>query len=271
MKIQYLTLLFVLLFGCRAAQLDKVQETASDSIPVREHSVQAVLWQQQSAEYKALCYQAFNIAKMQIDKSFQQITMDNRPMAIITDIDETVLDNSPYNAKMIEEDKEYTKADWIEWGQLKNANPVPGALEFFKYAASKGVEVFYISNRYALQQPETQENLAKLGFPNVDDEHILLRTSTSGKEERRNMVTNSHRVMLLLGDNLSDFNAAFDQKPSAERHAITDKMKDKFGTTFIVLPNPMYGDWETKGIYEGKYDWSSAQKDSIRKAKLISY
>lgn len=271
MNINYLILTAILLGSCKSTTNTHEAKLSTTPIPIREHSVQSVLWQQQSAEYKALCYQAFNVAKMQLNQTLQQITMDNRPMAIITDIDETVLDNSPYNAMMIREDKAYTKQDWINWGLLKNAKAVPGALEFFNYASSKGIEIFYISNRYAIQNKETQENLKTLGFPNVDDQHTLLKTTTSGKEERRNSVAKSHKIVMLLGDNLSDFDDVFDNQPTAKRNQLAEELNHKFGTEFIVLPNPMYGDWETKGIYEGRYDWSPTQQDSIRKSKLIAY
>jgi 5'-nucleotidase (lipoprotein e(P4) family) len=76
---------------------------------------------------------------------------------------------------------------------------------------------------------------------------------------------------MLLGDNLSDFMDVFDKKSTQVRNKLVEGMKDDFGRKFIVLPNPMYGDWETKGIYEGRYDWSAQQKDSIRKAKLLAY
>jgi 5'-nucleotidase (lipoprotein e(P4) family) len=258
MKTYHLIIALFLILGCKTSQFSSRSEQTA--LPVREHSVQSVLWQQQAAEYKALCYQAFNLAKMQLDKTTQQLTMDNRPLAIITDIDETVLDNSPYNAKMIATDQEYSKADWIEWGQLRNAQPVPGALEFFTYAKSKGVEIFYISNRYAIQQQETLANLAQLGFPDADSAHILLRTTTSGKEERRKTVTQEHRVLLLLGDNLSDFDQVFDKKQTDERNALAEEMKQKFGTAFIVLPNPMYGDWETKGHLPRKLQLDSCSE-----------
>jgi 5'-nucleotidase (lipoprotein e(P4) family) len=271
MKNCYYILLFILLSGCQASKMGASQHGPAVEIPVREHSVQSVLWQQLSAEYKALCYQAFNIAKLQLDETLLQRNGDGKPLAIITDIDETLIDNSPYNAKMIETDQEYSKESWIEWGLLEQATAVPGALAFLKYAESKGVQVFYISNRYAIQDKETKANLRKLGFPFIDEQHFLLREKSSGKEERRQIVTKEHRVVMLLGDNLSDFVDLFDGKPTAERNNIVEDLKYKFGTEFIVLPNPMYGDWETKGLYEGNYNWSPAQKDSLRRAKLISY
>lgn len=241
------------------------------SVPVREHSILAVLWQQLSAEYKALCYQAFNVAQYQLDNILAEKKSKNKPLAIVTDIDETVLDNSPYNAKMIEQDKEYSKELWVEWGKEKSALPVPGAIDFLKYAESKGVEVFYISNRFDVQQPETLENLKNAGFPNADAAHILLKTESSAKEPRRKKVAETHEIVMLLGDNLSDFTEVFDGQSTKKRNELAESLKADFGKKFIVLPNPMYGDWETKGLYEGSYKWTANQKDSIRKAKLRSY
>ena len=266
----YLTIIVLLIFNisCKTHSISKsIEKKIEKPIPIREHSVQALLWQQNSAEYKALCHQAFNLAKIYLDKA--RINYNKNPTAIITDIDETVLDNSPYNARMIRDDVNYTRATWNAWGKEETAKAVPGALAFFKYANSKGVKIFYLSNRRQEQKEETMQNLIKMGFPAVDSEHVLLRTDTGKKQARRNIILKNHHVVMLLGDNLSDFSELFDDKSTKERNNLVEKMKDNFGTKFIVLPNPMYGDWETKGIYEGSYKWTEKQKDSIRKSKLI--
>ena len=109
MKNYYLILLIIFLNGCRMSQEDTHQANSNAKIPIREYSIQSVLWQQLSAEYKALCHQAFNLAKFQLDKILLEKNKEGKPLAIITDIDETVLDNSPFNAKMIETDEEYSK------------------------------------------------------------------------------------------------------------------------------------------------------------------
>lgn len=272
-RLSYLMLLLVAMVfvsGCRTTSSVQTNNKA-DQIPVREYSVQTVLWQQQSAEYKALCYQAFNVAKYMLDLHLSRALPGDKPFAIITDIDETVLDNSPYQAEMIRLDENYSRDTWKKWGEMEKAEPVPGSLEFFNYAASKGVEIFYISNRYDTQTEETLVNLQKKGFPFADESHILLREKESGKENRRSIVTRDYDVIMLLGDNLSDFSELFDGKSTKDRNATAKSLEKEFGSRFIVLPNPMYGDWETKGIYEGKYDWSPAQKDSIRRSKLIGY
>lgn len=266
----FLFVIITFISGCRTSSSIQSNNIAGQ-IPQREYSIQTVLWQQQSAEYKALCYQAFNLAQYRLDDHLSRALPGDKPFAIITDIDETVLDNSPYQARMIQLDDNYSRETWIEWGKLQKAEPVPGALEFIKYAASKGVEVFYISNRYHAQEPETIANLQKMGFPFADETHLLLRQNESGKEIRRSKVTQDHEVIMLLGDNLSDFSDLFDNKSTKERNTQAKALESKFGSQFIVLPNPMYGDWETKGIYQGKYDWSAGQRDSLRKANLIGY
>lgn len=264
--------LFVLLvlIGCQS-KTETPQPNQAESlveIPIREHSEMAVLWQQNASEYKALCYQSYNLATMYLDKMVEANNDSPKPLAIVTDIDETVVDNSYYNAWMIEEDVDYTKETWIDWGLKEKATAVPGALEFFNYAEEKGVEVFYISNRFTVQQEETMANVKALGFPYVDDAHFLLKETTSKKQERRDKVLESHNVIMYLGDNLSDFASPFD---GTDRKQFVDSIKSKLGFEFILLPNPMYGDWETKGLYEGKYDWTHAQRDSIRESKLKGY
>lgn len=230
--------------------------------------LQAVLWQQHAGEYKALCYQAYNFAK----QSLMAYHMEpRRKYAIITDIDETVLDNSPFNGMMTKYNKSYKKEDWMDWGRLAQANLIPGAFEFFNYADSMGVVVFYISNRYDTQLPETLQNLKNHGLPNVDSNHVFLKTSTSEKQDRRNVVLRDYEVLLYLGDNLSDFMKDFDDINETDRNALTDKHSVDFGKKFIVFPNPMYGDWEKNGILEGDKHLDHVKANMIRYNKLKSF
>ena len=171
----------------------------------------------------------------------------------------------------IQKDLDYTKEDWIEWGKLKQAKALPGAVKFCNLADSLNIEVFYISNRYNIQLEETVANMKELGLPNSDTSHVFLRTNSSEKQERRDRVLENHEVVLYMGDNLSDFSNAFDNQSSEARNTLVDQMQESFGAKFIVFPNPMYGDWETKGVYENNRSWTDHQKDSIRHAKLISY
>jgi 5'-nucleotidase (lipoprotein e(P4) family) len=273
-KLLTLVIVSLFLFGCITPPESKQTNTRVHnnlSIPEQEHSIKSALWQQTSAEYRALTYQAFNLAKLQLDKELGIRLEGENPLAIITDIDETILDNSPFSGKMIELDEGYSKDKWIEWGKQKSAVSVPGSLEFLVYAASKNVEVFYISNRYIEQLDETLENMKTIGFPFATKDHILLKETTSEKEPRRNKIQKDYKIIMLLGDNLSDFSNVFDDNSTKRRNVLADSLKADFGRKFIVLPNPMYGDWEVDGLYEGSYDWTPKEKDSIRHAKLISY
>tara|TARA_B100000085_G_C18433599_1_gene467818 strand:- start:89 stop:868 length:780 start_codon:yes stop_codon:yes gene_type:complete len=235
-----------------------------------DYKLQAQVWTQNSAEYRALCYQAFNAAKMNLDAIFFFEKKYDKPLAIIADVDETVLDNSPYDGKLILNNTSYNRESWVEWGNLEIAEAIPGSLDFLKYASEKNIEIFYISNRYSEQLESTVNNLKKLGFPDAKKSNVLLRNDGRSKSERRKSVFKNYEVIMLLGDNLSDFNDEFEEKLSTERTKYTDNLSSEFGTKLIVLPNPNYGDWESNGIFEGK-SLSDEQKDSIRKSKIKSY
>ena len=235
-----------------------------------EYKVQAQVWTQNAAEYRALCYQAFNTAKTNLDAFFFFDKKHEKPLAIITDVDETVLDNSPYDGKLILNNTTYNRESWVEWGNLEIAEAIPGSLEFLKYASEKNVEIFYISNRYSEQLEATVNNLEKLGFPDAKKSNVLLRSDSRSKSERRKSVSDIYEVIMLIGDNLSDFNDEFEEKLYEERTNYTDKLSNDFGTKLIVLPNPNYGDWESNGLFEGM-NYNNSQKDSIRKAKIKSY
>ena len=235
-----------------------------------DYKIQAQVWTQNSAEYRALCYQAFNAAKMNLDALFFFEKEYDKPLAIIADVDETVLDNSPYDGKLILNNTTYNRESWVEWGNLEIANAIPGSLEFLIYASEKNVEIFYISNRYSEQLEATVNNLKKLGFPDAKESNVLLRGDTRSKSERRKSVSDNYEIIMLIGDNLSDFNDEFEIKLYNERSDQTDKLKNEFGTKLIVLPNPNYGDWESNGLFGGK-SFDNFQKDSIRKSKIKSY
>lgn len=226
-------------------------------------------YQQQAAEYKALCFQAYNLATLRLNEALA-LNNSGRPLAVITDIDETALDNSPYSVHQGLQDKDYEISSWADWTSRSAADTLAGALQFFKYAASKNVEVFYITNREEKERAGTLANLQKFDFPYADDKHLIPKTTTSSKEQRRQQVATTHDIVLLLGDNLGDFSSLFDKKTSAERIQNVQNHAADFGKKFIVLPNPNYGDWEG-ALYKYNYKMTPAQKDSVIKATLKNY
>lgn len=234
--------------------------------PARDFT-NAVLWQQTSGEYRALAFQAYNFAKLSLKEALWQ-QANGKHNCVIVDADETVLDNSAFQGHEIKKGVSFVPEDWAKWTSLAIADTVPGALAFLKFAASKKVETFYITNRDEAEYAGTLKNLQKFGFPNADEAHLLVKTTTSDKEPRRQKVLENYNVLLLCGDNLSDFSNVFyrEQKNTKEQ---VDAAQQLFGTKFIVLPNPMYGDWE-KPLYKGD-KLSEADKAKQRLERLKSY
>jgi len=233
---------------------------------LNEQLVMATIWMQTSAEYKALCYQTFNLAKLNLDKTLSE-KKDKKPLSIIVDCDETVIDNSAYEGFLIGNDFGYSSDSWNKWMDAAEAKAVPGAVKFLNYAAQKGVEIFYITNRRIIGYNGTEKNLKELGFPNVDEKHLLLRTDTSDKQPRRNIVEKDYQIVFLMGDNLNDFLSVFAKKSVFERFTETDKLKEMWGKKFIVLPNPMYGEWEG-AIINYDYGANASVKNEMRKESL---
>ena len=253
--------------------VSSAQQGTQPTVADLEYQVAAILYQQKAAEYRALSYQAFNLARWQLDadfnkKNFKKLSKAERkmPRAIVVDIDETVLDNSPAQAYSAKNGLPFNQKDWYAWGEMRKARAVPGAVDFLNYAVSKGVKVFYITNRDEVQKAATVDNLQKAGFNGVTIDSVMLRTKESSKDARRASVAAKYRIVLLAGDNLDDFTSAFERKSVADRFAETDKAKDQWGKKFIVLPNAMYGTWEN-AIYEyGRL--TEAQKAEKRAAAL---
>lgn len=235
----------------------------------QQHLVQATVWQQRSGEYRALCWQAYNTAKLRLDLILANRAGNQKP-AVVVDVDETVLDNSPYTVYNIMSGNPYAKNDWMAWTKLAIADTVPGALGFLKYAASKGADVYYITNRYADETAWTVANLQKHGFPMADMDHVMTRTDVSSKEARREKVMADHEIVMLAGDALTDFSTAFEGTNLEDLQANTDKYKSEFGNRFIVLPNPLYGGWEG-AVMKGMKSPTEEQRDSLRKASLHGF
>lgn len=256
----------------------KAATPAAKQEGLNQHLLGSVIWYQHSGEMAALYYQAYNLAALRLDQKLAE--RKNRPAknkksktAVVVDVDETVLNNSPFETELIKKNIT-TKKDfdiaWDSWVMFAKAKALPGALEFLQYAKSKGVDVFYVSNRNeGWQKQATLENLANLNFPNTaDTTFMLFKVKESGKETRRAFISNTHDILLLCGDNLADLSADFDGRDKDEK---MDKVKvhgRDFGNSFIIMPNPMYGDWE-KYIFSTVTNPTPVQKDSLRHVLLL--
>jgi len=252
-----------------SATIGITHNSSSRSITSLDYSLNAVLWQQRSGEYRALCYQAFAIAKMKLTEKMALHRKDEMPLAIVTDIDETVLDNSPQQASDILHHRTYTEANWKDWTSRAEAGALPGAVAFFQYADKMGIQCFYISNRRPKERTSTIKNLLAAGFPQADSVHVLLKDSSSDKEYRRLQIKQHFNIALLIGDNLNDFDKMFYPQPSYTRCNLVRDNSDLFGDVFIILPNAMYGDWES-AIWNGK-KISSQESDKAKHEALYEY
>ncbi len=229
-----------------AVSCDQKQEASQDHLT----GVQALMWSQFSAEAEALYIQGYNIAGRIVKDS--AAIQHEKPWAVILDIDETVLDNSPFDVERKRNSMAYSEEIWGEWCERREAIALPGALEFTLLAEQLGVEVFYISNRRVALLEPTLDNLNDLGFPFSDTIHVVLKTETSSKDARRAAVMTDHEILLMIGDNLGDFDGIFDDRSENFGKNDVRKMKDEFGSRFIMLPNPMYGKWEGATFAEGR-------------------
>nr|WP_088085956.1 5'-nucleotidase, lipoprotein e(P4) family [Bacillus sp. OV166] len=248
----------------------KVVANAETTANLAEQNTMSVLWFQSAGEAKGLYYQGYNIGRMRLDEIMKKERgKNNLKPAIVLDIDETILNNSPHQARYVIAGRKIP-FNWNEWFNRTKAKPLPGAIEFLHYANSLGVEIYYISNRYESQKTAAIKNLQIVGAPQADSDHVLLlQPGEIGKETRRRQVGRTHEILLLFGDNLGDF-SGFDVLSVSERNQAVDRYREEFGKKLILFPNPMYGDWEG-AIYNYDYKKSDEEKAKLRKKFMQTY
>lgn len=263
-------LALLILAGCKSrTPAPETQEVYVPDYNTQEHLVLATLFMQNASEYRALCYQTWNTALVSLEQQLQS-SRYTKPPCIVLDIDETVLDNSPYTGYQINFGQPFSPVTWKEWTDQASADTIPGVGTFLQAAAKLGVEVFYVSNRKDDETPATVKNLQNFKLPNADIDHVFLRTDESSKEPRRERVSKTNAIVMLFGDNLNDLADEFEKKSTKDRNAQTDEMRDYFGRRFFVLPNPVYGAWQS-ALMDYQRGLTPAAKDSIRHNAIRSY
>jgi len=248
--------------------LSACQQKDFDDQKSQDHLIMSVLWYQRAAEMQAIYHQSFNWAKKRIDEAVKKGTKSKK--AVVVDIDETMLDNSPFEGRAIQTGKGFSSETWEDWVNKVSAKALPGAVEFSKYAEAKNIEIFYISNRSNEYFDVTLKNLQKEGFAFADSSHLLLKTTTSSKKARRGKVKENYEIVLLIGDNMGDFNELFEDRSENYGFNLIEENKEKFGELFIVLPNPMYGAWERE-VLDNNNGLTGQEKYELRNSKLIAY
>jgi 5'-nucleotidase (lipoprotein e(P4) family) len=260
--VKYLPLAWCMLLACSTPE-QKVQSPVNEDN--QDHLIMSTLYMQQSAEYKAQCLQTYQAATYQLAQMLR-----NKPQrpAVVLDLDETVLDNSPYTAWQIKNGQSYDKAGWKRWSELAAAEAIPGAVSFLQKADSMGVHLWFISNRMTDELDATIKNMKSLGIPQTSPEHFVLKTTTSVKTARRDSVRAlGFNIVMLIGDNLADFEGVWDEGSNEDRANAVYERAALLGVKYFLLPNPIYGTWEG-AMYNYNKSLSPMQKDSIRRSLL---
>lgn len=269
----------LVLAGCYFLQLTTDLQAQQVDVEM-DPRYNSVVWVQNSAEYALLARQTYRMGVSQLVMGMQdrqwsadevQIRdgdYESKPPAVILDCDETVLDNSAYNARGIVQAESYSTESWNAWCQEKKAGAIPGALDFVKSAESLGVKVFFITNRRDVVKQATIENLNQLGF-NADESNVLTKNEDMGrgddKVSRRAHVAKEYRIVLLIGDSMSDLCSGMDVPNTNQRNEIAQGKTELLGSRWIMLPNPVYGSWQ-RALPKGKQALKT--KDAAAKSEL---
>lgn len=284
----------VLLAGCSTSTPTKAPAPTAPAAPVAaapaarapaDDNLNAVAWSQTAIEHDLIYLQTYRDAQARLmaalaDKQWDALPKDDRVApakdlkpAVVLDIDETVLDNSPYQARLIKSGGEYNEADWAAWCNEQRARALPGVVEFTQFAAKHGIAVIYISNRAKDLDQVTLANLRKAGLPVAGPESFLgLGTFVEDCEQigtekgcRRQLISHKYRVLMQFGDQIGDFVTVLANNAEGRQKAMKPYM-DWIGTRWFVLPNPTYGAWEP-ALFNNDY---TAPRDERRRQKIQS-
>ena len=168
-------------------------------------------------EVELVARQAQEFLEVRLRKPVQ-----GRP-AIVFDVDETCLSNYRHIASL---DFGYQPRQWDLWVAQAQAPPLPGVLELYRFARSRGLEVIFITGRTPDQREKTEENLRQAGFDEWSD--LILKPADSPETgadfkaaQRRRLSEGGLEILANVGDQASDLAGGYSE-------------------SVFKLPNPMY-------------------------------
>ena len=278
---------------CCTGQLMAQQSNPSDSqkekSAVAHEDLDALLWIQTSAEYEAITRQTFRLAEMNlgsalVDPAWTASTEQQRrfakkprqlaalPPAVILDVDETVLDNTAYQTRLIEKQEEFSRESWLAYVREEASPGIPGAKEFIQACRDARVTVLYVTNREFEVEYATRRNLIKTGLLHEDDPDVVFtkyerETWTSDKQTRRAHLATRYRILMMLGDDLNDFITLGKHPASEKRRHVATQYADWWGQRWMALPNPNYGGWE-RSVYGWKDSSSRETKLKLKREMM---
>jgi len=245
------------------------QNSSRSDRDIENNLMMAMAWKQTAAEFRALYHQGFNLARLRVELAVAQQQEDSLPLAIISDVDETLLLANDYWGYLITQGQDFfDDASWDRWVAQNRAIASPGALEFLNFCVSNAVEIFYVTNR---DQGETTvqlaiENLNAVGFPSVDAAHLRVLRESSNKELVQQEIREDYEVVALLGDNLNDFARRYYSTDVDQRMGLMEQDRERFGRDYILFPNPTDGHWIRAIFGESEPPESDANRRILRDA-----
>ncbi|MCH2179140.1 MAG: HAD hydrolase-like protein [Mariniblastus sp.] len=249
---------------------------SQENTHITNELLNGTVWVQTALEHDILCRQAYQLADIRLQQALederwtaaieQTANFEKLPPAVILDVDETVLDNSPFQARLVSENVEFTTEKWITWCKESQAEAMPGATRFIKQVSQKNIALFFVTNRDASVKDATIANLSRALDMPVAPEQVLCKNEKpewkSSKTARRKYIAQTHRIVLLLGDDFNDF-TYIGKVSTRQRVKKGEPYSQYFGTKWIQLPNPLYGNWE-KSIYGFNYSTLRDEKLKLK-------
>ncbi|MEM8943877.1 MAG: HAD family acid phosphatase [Planctomycetota bacterium] len=271
-------IVLIALLICNFAMAIQAKEAAVRKTEVRRthEQLQAALWVRTSVEYDVACVQAYALAAMRVEEALadpswsaaieQTVDYHELPPAVVLDVDETVLDNSTFQVRLVSQNIDFSAKLWDQWVAEEQAVAVPGAKDFIKFLVAKKIAVLFVTNRDVSGEAATVNNLSAVLDMPVTKEQVLCKSEqadwTSDKTARRAHLAKSHRLLLLVGDDFNDFVLLGKVSPQ-HRVEKGKEYQQHWGKKWIQLPNPLYGHWE-KSIFKYDYSMSDEQKLNIK-------
>lgn len=201
----------------------------------------ATHWMRNSAERKALFHQVYRLAGEKLEKLVRGKSRGT--WAVSLDADETIIDNSLYNAERERMGGRFSSETWKRWSERRKAKVLPGVKRFLQKVRALGGKIAIVTNRRFDKREDTKAVFQAEGIPY---DILLLRTRSREKEGRWQQIQEGTaspgqpplEIVMWIGDNIGDF----PNLTQSHRFEGPDPFKD-FGERYFVLPNPMYGSW----------------------------
>ena len=238
-----------------------------------QENLDAVLWVQTSSEFSAATVGTYAAASTALQRIVAESPTDGDRMAVVMDVDETILDGYRYQAQTVLDDVGYQAETTDQYFALRQGTAIPGAVSFIRAGQDLGVSFFFITNRPCRvradnlgdcpQKEDTLVNLRQIGVEAgagalllrgeqvperclrflSDLEHQQGRWTASDKTSRRQCAALDHDIVMLIGDQLGDFIGGLGDTTPESRKVLLGQYRKNWGKTWFMIPNPTYGSW----------------------------